>query len=195
MFMTGAWRFRRSVFFLSVILIQLLNVPTVQAQVKAKEAEIQLKDLGFAEKETQSSPELQKTLDDRRFYLRQHQIWGLVSVGAMAAALLTGGEGDLPPEHPFFAGLAVASYAASAYTALRAPDIPHGKKHGGTAWHRRLMWVHLPGMILTPILGYMAAKKIDKGEKLDGMEKYHKDVAGVTAAVLAVSALTVSFEF
>jgi len=41
----------------------------------------------------------------------------------------------------------------------------------------------------------MAAKKIDNGEKLDGPEKYHKDIATITAATLALSALTVSFEF
>ena len=159
------------------------------------QGDINFKDLGFSDAETKPTPELQKTLDDRRFYLRQHQIWGLVSVGAMAAAFLSGGEGDLPPEHPFFAGLAVASYSAAAYTALMAPELPHGKEKGGTAWHRRLVWVHLPGMILTPILGYLAAKKIDKGEKLDGPEKYHKDVATITAATVAISALTVSFEF
>lgn len=161
----------------------------------AADKDIDLKDLGFKPSETQAMPELQKTLEDRRFYLRQHQIWGLVSVGAMAAALLSGGEGDLPPEHPFFAGLAVASYGAAAYTAWKAPDLPQGKEHGVTAWHRRLAWIHVPGMIATPILGYLAAKKIEDGEKLDGAEKYHKDVAGVTAAALAVSALIVSFEF
>jgi hypothetical protein len=161
----------------------------------ASETEINLKDLGFSEKETQASPELQKTLEERRFYLRQHQIWGLVSVGALAAAFLSGGEGDLPPEHPFFAGLAVASYSASAYTALMAPELPSGREYGGTAWHRRLVWIHLPGMIMTPILGYMAAKKFEKGEKLDGIEKYHRDVATVTAATVALSALVVSFEF
>lgn len=156
---------------------------------------LDLKDLGFSKEETSASPELEKTLTERRYYLRQHQVWGLVAVGAMAAAFLSGGEGDLPPEHPFFAGLAVASYSAAAFAALKAPELPHGKEYGGTAWHRRLVWIHLPGMILAPVLGYLAANKIKNGEKLDGIEKYHKDVATVTAATLAISAITVSFEF
>ncbi|MGE0763711.1 MAG: hypothetical protein AB7N80_10575 [Bdellovibrionales bacterium] len=180
--------------FFTVFTSALISLQTISV-CHAADPKIELKDLGFAETETRAAPELQKTLEDRRFYLRQHQIWGLVSVAAMGAAFLSGGEGDLPPEHPFFAGLAVASYAASAYTALRAPELPHGKEYGATAWHRRLVWIHLPAMILTPILGYMAAKKIDRGEKLDGSEKYHKDVAGIAAATLAISALTVSFEF
>lgn len=176
-----------------LVLASLLVFQT--STVFAQDKSLDLKDLGFTPNQTAPKPELQRTLEDRRFYLRQHQIWGLVAVAAMAGAFLSGGEGDLPPEHPFLAGLAVASYSAAAYTSYMAPEIPHGKEHGGTAWHRRLVWIHLPGMILTPVLGYMAAKKIDRGEKLDGAEKYHKDVAGITAAALAISAITVSFEF
>lgn len=157
--------------------------------------EIELKDLGFKPTELQALPQLQKTLETRRQFLRQHQIWGLVSVAAMGATLMSGGEGSLPPEHPFFAGITFAAYTASAYTAWMAPELPHGKEYGPTLWHRRLVWVHLPAMILTPILGYMAAQKIDKGEKLDGIEKYHKDAGFIAAGSLAVSALIVSFEF
>lgn len=160
-----------------------------------KELDLQISDLGFSKEMTAPSPELQSKLEDRRFYLRQHQIWGLISTGAMALTVLSGGEGDLPPEHPYLAGLAFTSYAAAAYTAWMAPEVGDDHHTGGTAWHRRLTWIHVPGMILTPILGYMAAKKIDRGEKLDGPEKYHKDVAGVTAAALAVAMITVSFEF
>lgn len=156
---------------------------------------IDLKDLGFDSSVIKPDNDLQKTLEDRRYYLKQHQIWGLVAAGSLVLAAMSGGEGDLPPEHPFLAGLAVASYSAAAYTAWMAPELPHGKESGGSQWHRRLVWVHLPAMILTPILGYMAAKKIDNGEKLDGPEKYHKDAAWVAAGSLALAALTVSFEF
>lgn len=178
---------------LKMLLITCLVSPPLAWAGNDKE--INLKDLGFSETETKAVPELQKTLEERRFYLRQHQIWGLVSVAALGAAVLSGGEGDLPPEHPFFAGLSVASYAAAAYTSWMAPEIPHGAEYGGTLWHRRLLWIHLPGMILTPILGYMAAKKIEKGEKLDGVEENHKTVAYVTGGALALSAILVSFEF
>ena len=166
----------------------------LQPQYHISQSDLDVSSLGFSDAETKTSPELQTKLEDRRFYLRQHQIWGLVAAGSMAAAFLSGGESNLPPEHPFFAGLAVASYGAAAYTALRAPELA-GKEKGNIVWHERLMWIHLPGMILTPILGYMAAKKVDRGEKLDSPEKYHKDIAGITAGALALAALTVTFEF
>ena len=176
-----------------VIIFISLVLPTTPASAD-ESLDLRLSDLGVTQEQMSPSDDLQRKLEDRRFYLKQHQIWGLVSVGAMSLALLSGGEGSLPPEHPYMAGLAFTSYAAAAYTAWKAPELEESHS-GGTAWHRRLVWIHLPGMILTPILGYMAAKKLEKGESLDGPEKYHRDIAGVTAAALALSMVSVSFEF
>lgn len=156
---------------------------------------LKLEDLGFKEQETKPDPKLANILQERRFYLSQHNVWGIVAASTMLLAALSGGEGDLPPEHPYFAGLAAISYGAAAYTAYKAPEVPGEKHYGGSLWHRRLVWIHLPGMILAPILGYMAAQKIDKGEKLSGLEKHHRDIAGITAGALILSALTVSFDF
>lgn len=180
---------------LTIVFSALLMSVSARAQ-ETQSKELNLESLGFEAQDTQSNPDMQRLLEDRRFYLRQHQIWGLVATGTMALAVLSGGEGDLPPEHPYIAGLAFTSYAAAAYTAWMAPEYPGAKSYtGGTAWHRRLAWIHVPGMILTPVLGYMAAKKIDRNEKLDGIEKYHKDVAGVTAVALGLAMISVSFEF
>lgn len=182
------------------LLLSLILVlsPMTWAQDKSPAPNIskglELSDLGFGESDLQKDLVLKQKLEDRRYYLKQHQAWGIAAAAAMTLAVMTGGEGELPPEHPYFAGLAAMSYGAAAYTSYMAPEL-EGTKSGGSAWHRRLVWIHLPGMILTPILGYQAAKKIDKGEKLDGPEKYHKDVAGLTAAALIASVFTVSFEF
>lgn len=172
------------------VLILLL----ISTALQAKDPDLNITDLGF-DKNVIPNSEMSQMLKERDYYLKQHHIWGLVSAGTMALAVFSGGEGALPPEHAFFAGLAATSYAASAYTAWKAPEIKNQKLKGGSLWHRRLVWLHLPGMILTPILGYLAAQKIDQGKSLDGIEKYHKDVAGITAASLILSALSVSFEF
>ncbi len=154
-----------------------------------------LKNLGFSASDFKASADLQKILEERRYYLRQHQIWGIVAASAIVATVLSGSEKDLPPEHSFLAGIAVAAYGASAYTSWKAPEVPTSERSGGSAWHRRLVYIHLPGMILAPILGYMAAKNYEKGEGLSGPEKYHRDVAGVTAGALVLSAALVSFDF
>jgi hypothetical protein len=177
------------------LIVAIFSVPALAQSKSSTPPSIEMKDLGFSEEITKSSPENQKILEDRRYYLHQHQVWGLVSVAAMSAAFLSGQEGEVPPEHPFLAGLAVASYGVAAYSAYMAPELPYGKEKGGSLWHRRLIWVHLPGMILTPILGYMAAKQVNRGDKISGAAQYHRDVATITAATLALSVLSVSIEF
>jgi hypothetical protein len=178
---------------LTTVVATLILPGAVWAQERTGRVEI--KDLGFEKQPAMQIEVPQEILKERRFMLRQHQIWGLVALGGIAATVLTAEEKELPPEHPLLAGITIGAYSASAYFALVAPDVP--AKNGGTAmsWHNGLAWVHLPGIILTPILGYLAAKKVQDGEKLDGIEKHHRDVAGVTAAALAASVLMVTFEF
>lgn len=160
---------------------------------------INLFDLGY---DTQQDPKLafdaQLNLEKRRFYLNQHQKWGLVTLGLMTLALTSAGDGNPPIEHVMLGTATAVTYGASAYYAINAPnwsDINTNPPSGGSALHRNLAWIHLPGMILTPILGYMAKKKRDKNEELNSPEKYHKDIAGLTAATLAISVLSVSIEF
>ncbi|MCB0377228.1 MAG: hypothetical protein KDD33_01930 [Bdellovibrionales bacterium] len=156
---------------------------------------LDVNDLGFGKEDTQSNFKLQKDLEERTRMLQNHQLWGLVSVAAMGAALLSGGEGNLPPEHPFLAGLALGTYSVSAYYALAAPDRPEGASYGQLNLHRWLAWIHLPGMILTPVAGYLAAKQYEKNEPLTGLAAQHKNIAGITAITLAISAALVTFEF
>lgn len=170
-----------------------------QNQDAAPKKKINLFDLGYT---PTADPKLdfdtQLNLEKRRFYLNQHQKWGLVTLGLMALALTSAGDGNPPIEHVMLGTATAVTYGVSAYYAINAPnwtDFNTNPPAGGSALHRNLAWIHLPGMILTPILGYMAKKKLDKNEDLNSPEKYHKDVAGITAATLAISVVAVSFEF
>lgn len=164
----------------------------------AEKSKINLLDLGITQKEQKPEFDQQINLERRRFYLEQHQKWGLVSLGFMALSLISAGGGNPPIEHVMLGTATAATYGVSAYYGITAPnwsDFNSRPPSGGSNLHRNLAWVHVPGMILTPILGYMAKKKRDKNEKLNGPEQYHKDVAGLTAAAFAISVLSVSFEF
>ncbi len=181
------------------IALSLVLSLSVYAQDPPQKKKIDLFDLGY---NTTQNPQLdfdaQLNLEKRRFYLNQHQKWGLVTLGLMALALTSAGDGNPPIEHVMLGTATAVTYGVSAYYAISAPnwsDIKTNPPTGGSALHRNLAWVHLPGMILTPILGYMAKKKRDKNEDLNSPEKYHKDVAGLTAATLAISVIAVSFEF
>ena len=181
--------------------ISLTLTFSVFAQNSAQDPKkkINLFDLGYSTTQDEKlSFEKQALLEKRRFYLNQHQKWGLVTLGLMALALTSAGDGNPPIEHVMLGTATAVSYGASAYYSLSAPnwdDIKENPPTGGSALHRNLAWIHVPGMILTPILGYIAKKKRDKSEDLNSPEKYHKDVAGITAAALAISVISVSFEF
>ena len=154
-----------------------------------------IEDLGFEKDNTREQEELQKQLQERRVYLREHQFWGLLSLGGLGATILTG-EADKIPNAHFALGMATAAtYGFSAYFALKAPVPNSFVSRGMSLWHRRLAWVHGVGMILTPILGYLYAEKLEKSQPPNGLTKNHTEIAGVTAAALLASVISVSFEF
>ncbi len=188
----------KNISFMLLSLILSLSAYAQSPDSNSKK-KINLFDLGYnASQDPKLEFESQLNQEKRRFYLNQHQKWGLVTLGLMALALTSAGDGNPPIEHVMLGTATAVTYGVSAYYAINAPnwaDFNTNPPTGGSALHRNLAWIHLPGMILTPILGYMAKKKRDKGEELNSPEKYHKDIAGLTAATLAISVLSVSIEF
>lgn len=182
---------------ITALLIISVHTPILAADTKNKK--IDLFDLGYKKSDLIPDKEFQRNLIQRRFYLEEHQNWGLVALGLMAFAFTNAGNGKNPPiEHLIVGTATTVAYGASAYYGIKAPVWRRknsGPATGGSSLHRSLAWVHLPGMILTPVLGYMAKQKRNKNEDLTNPEKYHQDVAAVTIAAFAISVLSVSFEF
>jgi len=167
-----------------------------------------LSDLGFTTQQTQANTQLQATLARHTEMLRIHQRLGLITVIPMAAAVITGPmakakgkNGQIISEptdanldfHAALGGLTTALYFTTASYAIFAPRIPNNPKHGGIRWHETLAWVHGPGMILTPVLGYMAYKQENSGEKAHGIAAQHGTVAYVTAIAYGTSIVAVSW--
>jgi len=95
--------------------------------------------------------------------------------------------------HIALGGLTAGMYWTTAYYAIFAPKIPDVKPKGAIRLHRDLEWVHGPGMIITPILGIMAYKQENSGEKVHGIASYHGTAAYVTAAAYGTSIVAVSW--
>jgi hypothetical protein len=166
-----------------------------------------LSDLGFTPQQTQSNPKLQAELNKRTEMLKIHQRLGLITLAPMAATLITGpmakakgrnGQTITEPSnanldfHAALGGTTAALYFTTAYFAIFAPKIPDNPKHGAIRFHEALAFIHGPGMILTPILGYDAYKQENAGEKVHGIASLHGPVAVATvcaygAAIIAVS--------
>ena len=169
-----------------------------------------LSDLGLSPSQTAPDPALQARLDRHTHMLKIHQKLGLITLIPMAAALISSGGATAGHDrngfgstttsgattgrdlHAALGGLTVAMYGATAYFAAAAPKIPEGHVKGGIKIHKYLIWIHGPGMVLTPILGVMAFNQLNNGEKVHGIASAHAAVAWTTvlsysAAIVAVS--------
>ncbi len=169
---------------------------------------LSLGDLGFSTAQTQGSAQQQALLNKRTHMLKVHQTLGLITAVPMLATLITGpqakakGKNGQPITEPTAAnldvhialgGLTTGLYFATAYYAMRAPKISDVKPKGAIRIHRDLEWVHGPGMILTPILGIMAYKQENSGEKVSGIASAHAPVAYVTTVAYCASIVAVSW--
>lgn len=164
-----------------------------------------LSDLGLS---NTPDPALQARLDKHTAMLKTHQRLGLITLIPMAAAVISSGgatakHGSTPGTvvggnttsrdvHAALGGATVAMYGLTAYYAIAAPRIPESHVKGGIKVHKYLIYVHLPGMVLTPILGAMAFNQLNNGEKIHGIASAHAavawtTVASYTAAIVAVS--------
>lgn len=167
-----------------------------------------LSDLGFSTQQTQADPHLQALLDRRTHMLKIHQRLGVITIFPMAATLITGpmakakGKNGQPVKEPTQAnldfhaalgGVTTALYFSTAYFAIRAPRVSHEQKHGAIRLHEALAFIHGPGMILTPILGAMAYKQENSGEKVHGIAAAHGPVAVITAASYGAAIVAVSW--
>lgn len=159
-----------------------------------------LNDLGLS---NTPDPDLQARLDRHTQMLKIHQRLGLITLIPLAAACISSAAAPPDPRngggntigrdiHVSLGSLSVAMYGATAYYAIRAPKIPEGPVKGGIKIHKYLIWIHAPGMVLTPILGAMAFQQANNGEKVHGIASAHAavawtTVASYTAAIVAVS--------
>jgi hypothetical protein len=166
-----------------------------------------LGDLGFDPQQTQANPQLQALLNKRTEMLKIHQRLGELTLIPMAATLITGplakakgkqGQTITEPSqanldfHAALGGVTAAMYFTTASYAIFAPKIPGSKRRGAIRWHEALAFIHGPGMIATPILGAMAFKQEQAGERVHGIAAAHGAVAWATvsaygAAIVAVS--------
>lgn len=185
------------------------NLPNAPTPAPAPAAQSpSLGDLGFTPQQTQADPKLQALLNKRTEMLRIHQRLGLITAVPMAAALITGpmakakgknGQAIKEPTqanldfHAALGGATAALYFATAYYAVFAPKAPGVHKHGAIRVHEALAFIHRPGMILTPVLGAMAFKQGQAGEKVHGIASAHGAVAYATAIAYGASSVAVSW--
>ena len=161
-----------------------------------------LGDLGLTPDQLQGNAKAQALLDKRTRMLKDHQRLGLWTAIPLTATLISSGGapcsrncGNTTGEdfHAALGTVSVGMYAATAYYAIAAPKIAGTEKKGAIRWHEALVWIHGPGIVLTPILGAMAFNQQNFGQKVHGIASAHAAVAVMTIAAYDASILAVSW--
>jgi len=175
---------------------------TLPSAPSASKTEPSLEDLGFSATETQASAQRQALLDKRTHMLKIHQRMGLITTIPMIVSVVTslnaGGRSEGTASRDLHVALGALTgdlYGITAYYAIRAPKIPGTETKGPIKVHKILAWIHGPGMIATPILGAIAFKQKNSGEKVHGIAVAHAPVAIVTAGAFGAALLSVSLKF
>lgn len=156
-----------------------------------------LRSMGIA---AQLTPESRKSeLALRRTMLTIHQIGGFVTLGLMGTAVWYGQHTlDHPAVrtyrnmHQTFVAATIISYSATGLLAvLTPPPLIRRDEVSTTTIHKTLAWIHVAGMILTPILG--ASLHRSHTLNYDQLARFHQISAYVTTATLAASMIVITF--
>jgi hypothetical protein len=163
-----------------------------------------LSDLGLSSSQTKPDPDLQARLDRHTRMLRIHQRLGLITLAPLAGACITSALAPPDPKkgednatgrdiHVGLGAASVTMYAITASYAIRAPRVSDAPARGGIKLHKYLIYIHGPGMILTPILGAMAYSQANDNEKVHGIASAHAAVAWTTVAAYGAAIVAVSW--
>jgi len=163
-------------------------------------------DLGFEAATLKTDSNESELLQVRSSKLQRHQFWGLTTWGLMTATVLSAPEGGPASNtHMALAGLTALSYATTAYLSLSAPEPANRQSKGNSLKiHKIMMWIHLPGMILTPLAGIEAHRQAQdpnrprnsEGEmSFDGIAGQKKALASMTYAAFTMAMLSMTFDF
>jgi hypothetical protein len=153
------------------------------------------------------SPEVRRhELGIRRTMLTMHQIGGFLTLASMLATVYYGqmslnsrNTGQLTDpyrdSHENFVAATIGLYGATGMLAiLTPPPLIRRGEISTTTIHKTLAWIHVAGMILTPIIGQTILKHGPAGRYADMTQaRFHQVSAYVTTAVFAASMIIVTF--
>ena len=140
--------------------------------------------------------ERRSELSLRRTMLTTHQIGGFVTLGLMIGAVYFGqqiidGHPEYRRNHQYFVTATIISYSATGMLAiLSPPPLIRRNEVSTTTIHKTLAWIHVAGMIITPILGGMIKRRSSSAMQ---SEHIHQISGYLTTATFAASMIVVTF--
>jgi hypothetical protein len=143
------------------------------------------------------TPESRKSeLHLRRTMLNAHLIGGVVTLTSMIAAVYYGqrvidyNKMSDRNNHQLFVTTTIISYSATGLlAALSPPPMIRRDEVSTITTHKLLAWVHLTGMIVTPILGATIGRHMTRSQTA----RFHQASAYITTAALTASLIVITF--
>jgi hypothetical protein len=149
------------------------------------------------------TPESRKSeLKLRRTMLVAHEVSGFVTLGLMVTTVYYGQKvlnefntsnyRPLLRKHTQFVDATIATYSITALLSLLSPPpVIRRDEISTVSIHRALAWVHVTGMILTPIIAAIAKK--GRGATDMSILRIHQISAYITTAAFTASMIVVTF--
>ncbi len=197
--------------FISIFLIgTLISLNTYSQDLQSATSKKELTLLDLRVPEAQYTREMEEV---REHKLKIHKHAAGLTLGLAAASVVTailakkkvnddraarGGRMDSSDSKDFnlhvaTAGLTLVSYFTTAYFSISAPKSETMVDSNAVTWHKRLAYIHMPAMIIGPILGLSALNDYKKGRNPSGISKLHVPVMMLGAAALAGAAVVIEF--
>lgn len=152
------------------------------------------------------TPEVRRhELSVRRTMLTMHQIGGFATWALMVASCYTGqrvlnGDRQISDTHSMLVKTTIGAYGVTALlSVLSPPPLIRRDEISTTSIHKTLAWIHLAGMILTPIIGGMVwhfTGNRQTGRVLvqnDSEARFHQISAYATTAVFTAAMVIMTF--
>ena len=138
----------------------------------------------------------------RRTMLVAHEVSGFVTLGLMVTTVYYGQKvlneyytsnyRPLLSKHTQFVDATIATYSITALLSLLSPPpVIRRDEISTVSIHRALAWVHVTGMILTPIIAAIAKK--GRGATDMSVLRIHQISGYITTAAFAASMIVVTF--
>jgi len=172
-------------------------------KIPGTQESLSLEDLGFSKNDVLSDPQYQKDLNTRSDMLRIHQTLGLITVLPLTATFVLGlSTADSVSHGSTDTGLhaalgisTVALYGTTACFAIFAPKPKGLKPSGASEIHQILSWIHLPLMIITPLLGDMVNDRVANHQPIGALGTVHGIAAGTLLAsyLASMTVMTINF--
>ena len=146
----------------------------------------------------------------RRTMLTIHQIGGFVTMGLFIPTLIIGQRnlhnwngseaGEFPLDrklnnlHQTMGVITFISYMTTASFAIFSPPpLIRRDEWSTTSLHKTLAWFHFAGMVATPILGMLSARKSNTLSEAQNLRTAHQITAYATATIFTVALITMTF--